>query len=147
MSEIPVVARERLKIINPRSKEVGDGTNEHPTENERVWLELVGSTDTSREVLRKRAAVCSIADVVRMTPESITITYDGKEYTLEKPLNSFRIAQARERSVMAALAELNAQRRIKYGLVPINKDFENIDAGLIKLFGDVAEDFFFTPFL
>ena len=147
MSEIPLVLRERLKVINADSSEVGDGTDSRPTEKEREWIELVRSTDVSRDILRKRAAVCSLADVVRMSPESVTITYDGKEYTLEKPRNGFRIAQARERSVMAALAELNAQRCIKYGLVPINKDFENIDAALIKLLGDVAENFFFMPFL
>jgi len=147
MNEIPLISRERLKIINADSKEVGDGKNEHPTEAEHAWLELVRSTDVSREILRKRAAVCSLADVVRMSPESVTITYDGKEYTIEKPRNGFRIAQARERSIMAALAELNAQRCIKFGLVPINKDFENIDAALIKLLGDVAENFFFMPFL
>ena len=147
MVDIPIISRERLKIINADSTEIGDGTDARPTEKEREWLELIRSTDVSRDVLRKRAAVCALADVVRMSPESVTITYDGKEYTIEKPRNGFRIAQARERSIMAALAELNAQRCIKYGLVPINKDFENIDAALIKLLGDVAENFFFTPFL
>lgn len=147
MYEIPIISRERLKVLNVDSKDIGDGTNEHPTEKEREWLELVRSTDVSRDVMRKRAAVCALADVVRMSPESVTLVYDNKEYTIEKPINNFRIAQARERSIMAALAELNAQRRIKIGLVPINKDFENIDAGLIKLLGDVAENFFFTPFL
>jgi len=147
MSEIPFVTRERLKIINADSTETGDGTDTRPTETERAWLELIRSTDVSRDVLRKRAAVCALADVTKMSPDSVSFTYDSKEYTIEKPRNGFKIAQARERSIMAAVAELNAQRCIKYGLVPINKDFENIDAGLIKLFGDVAENFFFTPFL
>jgi len=147
MSEIPHVTRERLKIINADSTEIGDGSDTRPTEKERAWLELIRSTDVSRDVMRKRAAVCALADVVSMTPERVTIAYDATEYALEKPINGFRIARAREVSIMAALEELNAQRCIKKGVVPINKDFANIDAAVIKLLGDVAENFFFTPFL
>lgn len=147
MSEIPFVTRERLKIINADSTETGDGNDARPTEKERAWIELMRSTDVSRDVMRKRAAVCALADVVTMTPERVTIAYDATEYTLEKPINGFRIARARELSIMAALEELNAQRCIKKGAVPINKDFANIDAAVIKLLGDVAENFFFTPFL
>lgn len=147
MSEIPFVTRERLKIINADSTETGDGNDARPTEKERAWLELMRSTDVSRDVMRKRAAVCALADVVTMTPERVTVSYDATEYTLEKPINGFRVARAREVSIMAALEELNAQRCVKKGAVPINKDFANIDAAAIKLLGDVAENFFFTPFL
>jgi len=145
--EIPSISRARLKEINPDSAETGDGTDARPTEQERKWIELVRSTDASREVMRRRAAVCSIADVVRLTKDEIEITYDGANYVLKRPVNGFRIAQAREQSIMAALSELNAQRCIWTSGAPINKNFENFEASLIKLLGDVAENFFFTPFL
>lgn len=145
--EIPFVSRERLKVINPDSKEAGDGKNEHPTDSERAWVELIRSTDTARDVMRKQAGVCALADVKSMSREHVTFSYDGTDYTIKKPINGFRIARARENSVMAALEELNAQRCITFGLVPINKDFSGIDAAVIKLMGDVAENFFFTPFL
>jgi len=145
--EIPRISRERLKIINPDSPDTGTGNDANPTESERAWLELVRSTDTSRDVLRKQAGVCALADVESMSKEQISILYDGTKYTLKKPINGFRIAQARESSIVAALAELNAQRCICIGMVPINKDFSGIDAAVVKLLGDVAENFFFTPFL
>lgn len=114
---------------------------------EKKWLELVRSTDSARDVIRKRAAVCAIADVDSMSKDQVTIIYDGQKFTLRKPVKPFQIAQARERSIMAALAELNMQRCIVQGAVPIDKDFSGIDAAAIKLMGDVAENFFFTPFL
>lgn len=145
--DIPFISRERLKQINPDSTETGKGDDANPTEKERVWLELMRSTDAARETLRKRASVCAIADIAGMSKEQVMFAYDGVTYTLKKPINSFAIARARELSVMAALGELNAQRCIVIGAVPINKDFSGIDAAAIKLMGDVAENFFFTPFL
>lgn len=145
--EIPFISRERLKVINADSTETGDGNDARPTEQERVWIELMRSTDVARDTLRKQAAVCALADVESMSKEHVTIKYDGTKYTIKKPINGFNIARARETSVMTALAELNAQRCIVLGAVPINKDFSGIDAAVIKLLGDVAENFFFTPFL
>lgn len=145
--EIPYISRERLKVINADSTESGDGKDSRPTDKEREWLELVRSTDTARDTMRKRAAVCAMADVESMSPEHVTFVYDGTKYTIKKPVNGFRIAKAREISIMSALEELNAQRCIVIGAVPINKDFSGIDAAVIKLMGDVAESFFFTPFL
>ena len=61
--EIPAYrARQRDKPVRQKP---GTGTDARPTEQERKWIELVRSTDASREVMRRRAAVCSIADVVR----------------------------------------------------------------------------------
>jgi len=145
--EIPYISRERLKVINADSSETGDGKDSRPTEKERAWIELMRATDVARDTLRKRASVCALADIEAMSAEQVTFVYDGTRYTIKKPVNGFRIAKAREISIMSALEELNAQRCIVIGAVPINKDFSGIDAAVIKLMGDVAESFFFTPFL
>jgi len=48
---------------------------------------------------------------------------------------------------MAALQALNNERRIMRVAVPIQKDFTDVDAPLIKLLSEVTENFFFAPYL
>ena len=68
-------------------------------------------------------------------------------YTINKPANSLRVARAREYSIMSALEELNAQRCITIGMAPIAKDFAGIDAEVIQLMSQIADKFFFMPYL
>ena len=91
--------------------------------------------------------MCALVEVVSYSNDAVTIEYDGKKYTLNKPNNSLRISRAREYSIMSAVEELNNQRCITSGGSPISKDFSGIDAEVIRLFADVAESFFFAPFL
>jgi hypothetical protein len=149
MTEFPIMSRVRLnsRLIDTDSIEIGDGTTSAPTEEERIWLDILKSTLPENEKLKKKLSVCALADVVAYSNDAVTIEYDGKKYTINKPNNSLRIARAREHSIIAAVEELNAQRCIVSNGVVISKDFSGIDAEVIRLFADVAENFFFAPFL
>ena len=148
ITEFPRISRNRLRLpIDAESSEIGDGTTAAPTEEERNWLNILKSTAPEHEKIRKKLSVCALADVVAYGPDSVTIEYDGKKITIEKPVNSLRIARSREYSIVGAVEELNNQRCIKSGGVPIAKDFSGIDVEVIRLIADVAENFFFTPFL
>jgi hypothetical protein len=147
MNEAPRITRARLKMIDAESAEVGDGTTSAPTEEERLWLDILKSTLPENEKLKKKLSVCALADVVAYSNDAVTIEYDEKKYTINKPNNSLRIARAREYSIMGAVEELNNQRCITVAGVAIPKDFSGIDVEVLHLFADVAENFFFTPFL
>jgi hypothetical protein len=146
-NQFPRMSRARLKVVDSESSEIGDGTTTAPTAEERQWFDLLKSTAPEMEKLRKKLAVCAVAEVVDYDPSKVTVSYDGVNYTINKPNNSLRIARAREHSIIAAFEELNAQRCVVIGAVPIAKDFSGIDAEVIKLLSDVAENFFFTPYL
>jgi hypothetical protein len=145
--EFPRVTRARLNEIDSKSSQIGNGTTPDPTEEEKSWLDIIKSTDPERERLRKKLSVCVIADVVEYNPEAVTVMYDSVKYTIKKPVNGFNIAKARERSMMDALEELNAQRQIVVGAVPLPKDFSGVEAEVIQVLAKVAENFFFTPYL
>jgi hypothetical protein len=145
--EFPRVARSRLKVINAESLETGDGKDSLPTEEERAWLDIMKATDPERERLRKKLAVCTFAEVIDYNKDVVTFIYDGVKYTVKKPVNGFRIARARESSIIDALEELNAQRQIVIGAVPIPKDFSGVDAEIVQLLAKIAENFFFVPYL
>jgi len=145
--DFPRVTRARLNEIDSKSSQIGNGTTPDPTEEEKAWLDIIRSNDPERERIRKKLYVCVIADVVEYSPESVTVMYDGVRYTIKKPINGFRIAKAREISTMDALEELNAQRQIVVGAVPLPKDFSGVEAEVIQVLAKVAENFFFTPYL
>ena len=145
--DFPRIARSRLKVIDENSTDIGNGTTTAPTEEERAWLDIMKSTDPERERIRKKLSVCALAEVVEYNKESVTVQYDGVKYTIKKPVNGFRIARAREYSMMDAFEELNAQRQIVIGAAPIAKDFAGIDAEVIQILSKVAESFFFAPYL
>lgn len=146
-NEFPRVSRERLKVIDTESEEIGDGKTSAPTVEEAEWLKILKSTAPELEKLRKKLSVCYIADVVEYDASKVTFSYDGETFTINKPVNGLRIARAREYSIMSALEELNAQRCITQNGVPIAKDFSGIDTEVIQLMASVAEKFFFTPYL
>lgn len=147
-NEFPRISRARmLNTIDPESSEVGDGTTSAPTEEEKRWFEIMKSTVPELEKIRKKLSVCAISEVVSYDKNHVTFVYDGVNYTVNKPVNSLKIARAREYSAMSALEELNAQRCITIGAVPIAKDFSGIDAEVIQLMSQVADKFFFMPFL
>ena len=147
-NEFPRISRARmLNTIDPESSEVGDGTTSAPTEEEKHWFEIMKSTVPELEKIRKKLSVCAISEVVSYDKNHVTFVYDGVNYTVNKPVNSLRIARAREYSAMSALEELNAQRCITIGQAPIAKDFSGIDAEVIQLMSQIADKFFFMPFL
>jgi len=146
-NDFPKVSRARIKIIDSESSEIGDGTTSAPTEEEKKWFELLKSNVPELEKLRKKLSVCAIAEIIDYDKSKVTFSYDGINYTINKPVNSLRIARCREYSIMSALEELNTQRCIVIGAVPIPKDFNGIDAEVIQLMSQIAENFFFTPYL
>jgi sugar phosphate isomerase/epimerase len=147
-NEFPRISRARmLNTIDPESSEVGDGTTSAPTEEEKRWFEIMKSTVPELEKIRKKLSVCAISEVISYDKNHVTFVYDGVNYTVNKPVNSLRIARAREYSAMSALEELNAQRCITIGQAPIAKDFSGVDAEVIQLMSQVADKFFFMPFL
>ena len=146
-NDFPKISRARLKIVDSESSEIGDGTTSAPTEEEKNWFTLLKSTAPEAEKLRKKISVCGFAEIVEYNKDRVTFTYDGINYTINKPNNSLRIARCREYSIMSALEELNTQRCIVIGAVPIPKDFSGIDAEVIQLLSQIAENFFFTPYL
>jgi len=147
----PRITRERLKIVDADSTETGDGTNSLPTAEEKAWQEIMTSKAPELEKLRKKIYVCYIADVVQYSPDAVTIAYDGKNYTIKKPANSLRIAYALEKSKLSALNELNEQHCIVVGnpegMLYTPKDFMGVDVEVINILRDVADNFFFTPYL
>lgn len=143
----PRISRERLKNIDTESIEIGDGTTSAPTEEERKWLDIMRATAPELEKVKKKLSVCAIAEIVDYDKSKVTFSYDGSNYTINKPNNSLRIARAREYSIMSALEELNAQRCIVTNGIPIPKDFSGIDVDVIQLMSQIAESFFFTPYI
>ena len=143
----PLISRARLKVIDVDSTEIGDGTTTAPTEEEKKWLDLLKTTAPELEKLRKKISVCGLAEVVSYDKNQVTFNYEGVEYTINKPTNSLRIARCREYSIMSALEELNLQRCITVNNIPISKDFSGIDVEVIQLMSQIAESFFFTPYL
>ena len=146
-NDFPKISRARLKIVDSESLEIGDGTTSAPTEEEKNWINILKSKAPESEKLRKKISVCGFAEIVEYNKDRVTFTYDGVNYTINKPNNSLRIARCREYSIMSALEELNSQRCICIGAVPISKDFSGIDAEVIQLLSQIAENFFFTPYL
>lgn len=147
-SEFPRISRARmLNTIDLENTEIGDGTTSAPTEEEKKWFDIMKSTVPELEKLRKKLSVCAIAEIVSYDKNQVTFVYDNVNYTINKPANSLKIARAREYSITAALEELNAQRCITVGVVPIAKDFSGVDTEVIRLMSSIAENFFFTPFL
>jgi sulfite reductase alpha subunit-like flavoprotein len=147
-NDFPRISRTRLlNIIDSESTEIGDGTTSAPTEEEKNWLTLLKSTAPEAEKLRKKLSVCAIAEIIEYNKDRVTFSYGGINYTINKPNNSLRIARCREYSIMSALEELNNQRCITVGAVPIAKDFSDVDADVIQLMSQISENFFFTPYL
>ena len=147
-NEFPLISRARLlNSIDSESSEIGDGTTSAPTEEEKRWFEIMKTTVPELEKLRKKLSVCGLAEVVEYDQSKVVFEYDKIKYTINKPVNSLKIARAREYSIMSALEELNAQRCITSSGVPIPKDFNGIDSEVIQLMASISERFFFTPFL
>ena len=147
-NEFPLMSRARLLHgVDAESQEIGDGTTSAPTEEEKKWFTLMKSTVPELEKVRKKISVCALAEVVEYDKNQVTFVYDNVNYTINKPVNSLKIARAREYSAMSALEELNAQRCITIGMAPIAKDFSGVDAEVIQLMSMIADKFFFMPFL
>lgn len=146
--EFPKVSRERLKIIDRNTDEIGDGTDTRPTEEEKAWFEIINANDSAREVVRKRIAVCGIADVIEYDNEKVVVRYEKINYTIMKPTNGLAIAKAREISATLAFEVLVAQqRRVKRGEVFVSKEFNDMPVEVIRLLTEVADSFFFMPYL
>lgn len=145
--ELPKISQARLQIVNSDSRVIGDGTTDDPTEEERAWLDVIASSAPELDVKKKRVATCAIADVVEYDTSAIKIRYDGVIYTIKKPSNSLQIARARERSAMAAFETLAAQFCILVGGAPCKTDLSNLPVEAIILLSNVADRFFFTPYL
>lgn len=138
MDDLPIIARDRISVVAEDESQA--------TETEKRWFAIMRSDAPEMATTKRLVGVCSIADVVAMTRDSVSVKFDNTVYTISKPTNGLRVARAREYSLTDALEELNAQRQIKIGMAPINKNFENIDASTIRGLGNVAESFFFKPF-
>lgn len=145
--ELPKITQARLQIINADSKKIGDGTTDDPTEEERAWIDIIASNAPELDVKKKRVSVCAIADVVDYDTNAVQVRYDGVVYTIKKPSNSLQIARARERSAMAAFETLAGQFCVLVGGVPCKTDFSNLPVEAILLLSNVADRFFFTPYL
>lgn len=145
MIDFPKISRARLKVVDSESTDAGDIPA--PTEEERSWFKIIKSTAPELEKIRKKLSVCALAEIIEYDKNKVTFNYDGVNYTINKPNNSLKISRAREYSIIAALEELNMQRCITISAVPIPKDFSGIDADVIQLLAQVAENFFFMPFL
>ncbi len=145
--ELPKITQARLQVINADSKIIGDGTTDDPTEEEKAWIGIIASTAPELDVKKKRISICAIADVVEYDSSAVQIRYDGIIYTIKKPTNSLQIARARERSAMTAFETLAAQFCVLVGGVPCKTDFSNLPVEAIMLLSNVADRFFFTPYL
>lgn len=145
--DLPKITQARLQIINSDSKTVGDGSTDDPTEEERAWIDIIASNAPELDVKKKRVSVCAIADVVEYDTNAVKVRYDGIIYTIKKPSNSLQIARARERSTVAAFETLAAQFCILIGGVPCKSDLSNLPVEVIVLLTNVADRFFFTPYL
>jgi hypothetical protein len=144
--DYPKISRARLLVVD-RDAEIGDGTTAAPTEEEKNWFTILKSDAPEQEKIRKRLSVCGLAEVIEYDKDKVTFEYDKIKYTINKPNNSLRIARQREFSIMSALEELNSQRCITSNGVPIAKDFSGIDVEAIQIISEIAERFFFTPYL
>lgn len=147
MPEFPKITQARLQVINSDSKIIGDGTTDDPTEEEKAWIDIIASTAPELDVKKKRVSVCAIADVVEYDTNAVKVKYDGVVYTIKKPSNSLQIARARERSAMAAFETLAAQFCVLVGGAPCKSDLSNLPVEAIILLSNVADRFFFTPYL
>ena len=145
--EFPRITRARVKAIDIESKIVGDGTTNDPTEEEKAWIDIIASSAPELEVKKKKLYVCTIADIEEYDANGVKVKYDGVMYSIKKPANSLQIARARERSVMDALEALNAQHCVCIGAVPCSRDFAGVPVEAIGLLAQVAENFFFAPYL
>ena len=145
--DLPKITQARLQVINPDSKTIGDGSTDDPTEEEKAWIDIIASTAPELDVKKKRVSVCAIADVVEYDTNAVKIKYDGVVYTIKKPSNSLQIARARERSAMAAFETLAAQFCVLVSGVPCKSDLSNLPVEAIILLSNVADRFFFTPYL
>jgi len=145
--DLPKITQARLQVINSDSKTIGDGSTDDPTEEEKAWIDIIASTAPELDVKKKRVSVCAIADVVEYDANAVKIKYDGVVYTVKKPTNSLQIARARERSAMAAFETLAAQFCVLVGGVPCKSDLSNLPVEAIMLLSNVADRFFFTPYL
>lgn len=147
MIELPKITQARLQVINSDSKTIGDGSTDDPTEEERAWIDIIASTAPELDVKKKRVSVCALADVVEYDTNAVKVKYDGTIYTIKKPTNSLQIARARERSAMAAFETLAAQFCVLVSGVPCKSDLSNLPVEAIILLSNVADRFFFTPYL
>lgn len=147
MPEFPKITQARLQVINAESKIIGDGTTDDPTEEEKAWIDIIASTAPELDVKKKRVSVCALADVVEYDTNAVKVKYDGVVYTIKKPSNSLQIARARERSAMAAFETLAAQFCVLVSGVPCKSDLSNLPVEAIILLSNVADRFFFTPYL
>ena len=145
--ELPKITQARLQVVNADSKIIGDGTTDDPTAEEKAWIDIIASTAPELDVKKKRVSVCAIADVVEYDTNAVKIKYDGVVYTIKKPTNSLQIARARERSAMAAFETLAAQFCVLVNGVPCKSDLLNLPVEAIMLLSNVADRFFFTPYL
>ena len=145
--DLPKITQARLQVINPDSKTIGDGSTDDPTEEEKAWIDIIASTAPELDVKKKRVSVCAIADVVEYDANAVKVKYDGVVYTIKKPTNSLQIARARERSAMAAFETLAAQFCVLVSGVPCKTDLSNLPVEAIILLSNVADRFFFTPYL
>jgi len=145
--ELPKITQARLQVINSDSKTIGDGSTDDPTEEEKAWIDIIASTAPELDVKKKRVSVCAIADVVEYDTNAVKVKYDGVVYTIKKPSNSLQIARARERSAMAAFETLAAQFCVLEGVAPCKADLSNLPVEVIILLSNVADRFFFTPYL
>ena len=145
--ELPKITQARLQVINSDSKVIGDGSTDDPTEEEKAWIDIIASNAPELDVKKKRVSTCAIADVVEYDANAIKIRYDGIIYTIKKPSNSLQIARARERSAMAAFETLAAQFCVLVGGAPCKSDLSNLPVEAIILLSNVADRFFFTPYL
>ena len=145
--DLPKISQARLQSINADSKIVGDGLTDDPTAEEKAWMDIIASNAPELDVKKKRVSVCAIADVIEYDTNAVTIQYDGIKYTLKKPINSLQIARARERSAMAAFETLAAQFCVLVGGIPCKSDLSGLPVEVIILLTNVADRFFFTPYL
>jgi len=145
--DLPKITQARLQVVNADSKIIGDGTTDDPTEEEKAWIDIIASTAPELDVKKKRVSTCAIADVVEYDANAIKVRYDGIIYTIKKPSNSLQIARARERSAMAAFETLAAQFCVLVGGAPCKSDLSNLPVEVIILLSNVADRFFFTPYL
>jgi len=145
--ELPKITQARLQVVNADSKIIGDGTTDDPTAEEKAWIDIIASTAPELDVKKKRVSVCAIADVVEYDANAVKVKYDGVVYTVKKPTNSLQIARARERSAMAAFETLAAQFCVLVSGVPCKSDLSNLPVEAIILLSNVADRFFFTPYL
>ena len=145
--EFPRISRARVKAVNVESDVIGDGSTNDPTEEEKAWIDIISSTAPELEVKKKKLYVCALADIVEYDANAVKVQYDSIVYTIKKPSNSLQIARAREHSTMNAFEALNAQHCVCIGAIPCARDFFGVPVEAITLLAQVAENFFFTPYL